>query len=88
MLLTDGYIANAAEPWKVPDMSGYAPFPVTFFDTAAGRGQEFMPYARDDEARAPVDQAGHAGPRAPHRRDREGSSAPAISIIRRPPTRR
>ena len=28
MLLTDGYIANAAEPWKVPDMSGFAPFPV------------------------------------------------------------
>jgi 2-oxoglutarate ferredoxin oxidoreductase subunit alpha len=28
MLLTDGYIANAAEPWKVPDMSGYEPFPV------------------------------------------------------------
>ena len=21
MLLTDGYIANAAEPWKVPDMA-------------------------------------------------------------------
>ena len=27
MLLTDGYIANAAEPWKVPDMSGYAAVP-------------------------------------------------------------
>src|SRR5918998_626732 len=23
MLLTDGYIANAAEPWRVPDMSAY-----------------------------------------------------------------
>jgi len=28
MLLTDGYIANAAEPWKVPDISTYEPFPV------------------------------------------------------------
>jgi 2-oxoglutarate ferredoxin oxidoreductase subunit alpha len=27
MLLTDGYIANAAEPWKVPDMGKYSPFP-------------------------------------------------------------
>jgi 2-oxoglutarate ferredoxin oxidoreductase subunit alpha len=29
MLLTDGYIANAAEPWKVPDVSVYKPFPVS-----------------------------------------------------------
>ena len=29
MLLTDGYIANAAEPWRVPDMSDYQPFPVS-----------------------------------------------------------
>ena len=34
MLLTDGYIANAAEPWKVPDMSGYEPFPVKFAEGA------------------------------------------------------
>src|SRR5215212_6946165 len=32
MLLTDGYIANAAEPWRVPDMASYAPFPVAFHD--------------------------------------------------------
>src|SRR5215203_5644225 len=30
MLLTDGYIANAAEPWRVPDMSTFEPFPVEF----------------------------------------------------------
>ena len=39
MLLTDGYIANAAEPWKVPDMASYAPFPVAFHDDAAGEGE-------------------------------------------------
>src|SRR3546814_1119484 len=45
MLLTDGYIANAAEPWKVPDISGYEPFPVTFLeDVPEG---VFMPYGRD-----------------------------------------
>ena len=38
MLLTDGYIANAAEPWRVPDMSGYQPFPVRFFDTPPAEG--------------------------------------------------
>src|SRR5947199_2450438 len=48
ILLTDGYIANAAEPWKVPDMSGYAPFPVTFFETPPEEGHEVMPYSRGD----------------------------------------
>jgi 2-oxoglutarate/2-oxoacid ferredoxin oxidoreductase subunit alpha len=47
MLLTDGYIANAAEPWKVPDMSVYAPFPVRFHDQAPAEGEAVNPYARD-----------------------------------------
>ena len=34
------------EPWKVPDMSGFEPFPVTFFDTVPAEGQQVMPYAR------------------------------------------
>jgi 2-oxoglutarate/2-oxoacid ferredoxin oxidoreductase subunit alpha len=49
MLLTDGYIANAAEPWKVPDMEGYAPFPVRFHDTPPEEGEAVNPYARDDK---------------------------------------
>jgi 2-oxoglutarate ferredoxin oxidoreductase subunit alpha len=49
MLLTDGYIANAAEPWKVPDMSEYKPFPVAFFEDAPQNGEGFNPYARDDK---------------------------------------
>jgi len=47
MLLTDGYIANAAEPWKVPDMAGYAPFPVRFHDALPAEGEAVNPYARD-----------------------------------------
>jgi 2-oxoglutarate ferredoxin oxidoreductase subunit alpha len=47
MLLTDGYIANAAEPWKVPDMATYAPFPVAFHDTPVADGEAVNPYARD-----------------------------------------
>jgi len=38
MLLTDGYLANAAEPWRIPDMAGYAPIastPVPSGDDAA-----------------------------------------------------
>jgi 2-oxoglutarate ferredoxin oxidoreductase subunit alpha len=49
MLLTDGYIANAAEPWKVPDMSGYAPFPVAFHEEPPTEGEGVRPYARDEK---------------------------------------
>ncbi len=49
MLLTDGYIANAAEPWKVPDMAGYAPFPVRFHEEAPAEGEAVNPYARDSK---------------------------------------
>ena len=61
MLLTDGYIANAAEPWRVPDMSGYEPFPVTFFDTPPAEGQEVMPYARGDGLARPWIKPGTPG---------------------------
>jgi 2-oxoglutarate ferredoxin oxidoreductase subunit alpha len=49
MLLTDGYIANAAEPWRVPDMSAYGPFPVRFHDQAPAEGEAVNPYARDEK---------------------------------------
>jgi 2-oxoglutarate ferredoxin oxidoreductase subunit alpha len=45
MLLTDGYIANAAEPWKLPDLKAIAPFPVTFHQTPEG----FHPFLRDEK---------------------------------------
>ncbi|MDP8993860.1 MAG: 2-oxoacid:acceptor oxidoreductase subunit alpha [Pseudomonadota bacterium] len=48
MLLTDGYIANAAEPWKVPDMASYEPFPVRFHDEPPAEGEAVNPYARDE----------------------------------------
>ncbi|MCW2350550.1 MULTISPECIES: 2-oxoacid:acceptor oxidoreductase subunit alpha [unclassified Sphingobium] len=51
MLLTDGYIANAAEPWKVPDMSGYTPFPVKFQDAVPEGG--LKPYARNEKLARP-----------------------------------
>jgi len=61
MLLTDGYIANAAEPWKVPDMSGYEPFPVSYFDTPPAEGEGVMPYARNDELARPWIKPGTPG---------------------------
>ena len=61
ILLTDGYIANAAEPWKVPDMNGYQPFPVKFFDTLPAEGQGVMPYARGDGLARPWIKPGTPG---------------------------
>ncbi len=51
MLLTDGYIANAAEPWKVPDPNDFAPFPVAFLQEVPDGG--FQPYARDAKLSRP-----------------------------------
>ncbi|MEQ1725926.1 MAG: 2-oxoacid:acceptor oxidoreductase subunit alpha [Sphingopyxis sp.] len=59
MLLTDGYIANAAEPWKVPDMAGYEAFPVQFIDAVPEGG--FKPYARDNKLARPWVKPGTPG---------------------------
>ena len=59
MLLTDGYIANAAEPWKVPDMAEFAPFPVTFLDHVPEAG--FKPYSRDEKLARPWVKPGTPG---------------------------
>jgi len=59
MLLTDGYIANAAEPWKVPDMDGYSPFEVKFLEEAPEDG--FQPYARDEKLARPWVKPGTPG---------------------------
>ncbi len=59
MLLTDGYIANAAEPWRVPDMASYAPFPVRYLETVPEGG--FLPYARDAKLARPWVKPGTPG---------------------------
>jgi 2-oxoglutarate ferredoxin oxidoreductase subunit alpha len=48
MLLTDGYIANAAEPWRVPDAHDYKPFPVRFEEDRPEYGR-LNPYRRHPE---------------------------------------
>jgi 2-oxoglutarate ferredoxin oxidoreductase subunit alpha len=61
LLLSDGYIANAAEPWKVPDMATYAPFPVTFHTDLPAPGEGVMPYARNAENVRPWIKPGSPG---------------------------
>jgi len=48
MILTDGYISNASEPWLIPDMDNYKNFPVEFRTDPEG----YFPYKRDDETLA------------------------------------
>lgn len=61
MLLTDGYLQNAAEPWKVPDMGDYKPFPVEFRTDPPGEGEAFLPYARNDRLARPWVRPGTPG---------------------------
>ena len=48
-LLSDAYLANGAEPWRIPDVSTLDPIPVEF---AQANGAEFLPYKRDPETLA------------------------------------
>jgi 2-oxoglutarate ferredoxin oxidoreductase subunit alpha len=47
-LLSDGYIANGSEPWKLPQVEDLPDLRVTFHTEAA----EFLPYRRDPETLA------------------------------------
>jgi 2-oxoglutarate ferredoxin oxidoreductase subunit alpha len=60
MLLTDGYIANAAEPWKVPDPASYEPFPVTFLEES-NSPDGVLPYKRDERGVRPWIKPGTPG---------------------------
>jgi 2-oxoglutarate ferredoxin oxidoreductase subunit alpha len=56
ILLSDGYIANGAEPWPVPDLSTIAAIDPGFASEANGSDAagkpEFYPYRRDPETLA------------------------------------
>ena len=47
ILLTDGYLANAAEPWLLPDIDALDPIPVTLRTMPPEQGDTFNPYERD-----------------------------------------
>ena len=53
------YIANAAEPWRVPDTSTFKPFPVAFLDSVPEGG--FKPYGRDSKLARPWVKPGTPG---------------------------
>jgi len=45
ILLTDGYLANGAEPWMIPDLEAFEKFPVEFLTDT----ENFQPFAHDPE---------------------------------------
>mgnify|MGYP003594325907 FL=1 len=53
MFLSDGYIANGAEPWKFPNSEQLPPIAVKF-KTELGHGEtKFLPYLRDEKLARP-----------------------------------
>ncbi len=53
ILLSDGYIANGAEPWKFPVSADLPPITVNFKKGLDEDEPKFMPYKRDDKLARP-----------------------------------
>src|SRR5256714_3587298 len=81
-LLSDGYLANAAEPWRIPDVADLPDLRVEFA-TERNHGEEFWPYLRDPETLAPP--CALPGPRPlHHRNDRSYRADRARPNLHRP----
>ena len=65
MLLTDGYIANASEPWLVPDPETFTAFPARFLEEQNGANADgsprVLPYKRDGKGVRPWIKPGTPG---------------------------
>jgi 2-oxoglutarate ferredoxin oxidoreductase subunit alpha len=62
VLLSDGFIANGSEPWRLPKIEDLPRFPVKFTEKVDGA---FLPYARDQKLARPWVKPGT--PRLQHR---------------------
>ena len=86
MLLSDGYLANGSEPWRIPEIADLPSSTRTSRPSATRRSRQdgqgrhrdsrdhgvlALP-ARRGDPRPPVGHPRHPRPRAPHRRPREG----------------
>jgi 2-oxoglutarate ferredoxin oxidoreductase subunit alpha len=52
ILLSDGYLANGAEPWSIPAVEDLPDLRVEFATAPNGEDGEFLPYLRDPETLA------------------------------------
>jgi 2-oxoglutarate/2-oxoacid ferredoxin oxidoreductase subunit alpha len=53
IFLSDGYIANGAEPWKFPKTADLPPIKVNFKKQLADGEEKFQPYSRDEKLARP-----------------------------------
>ncbi|KAF0241799.1 MAG: 2-oxoglutarate ferredoxin oxidoreductase subunit [Chitinophagaceae bacterium] len=53
ILLSDGYIANGAEPWKFPQSKDLKPIEVKFKTELAEGEEKYQPYRRDEKLARP-----------------------------------
>lgn len=53
ILLTDGYLANGAEPWKFPTEDQLPPIRFRFLEKPNGPNGELLPYKRDEKGVRP-----------------------------------
>ncbi|MBX2904917.1 MAG: 2-oxoacid:acceptor oxidoreductase subunit alpha [Taibaiella sp.] len=49
IFLSDGYIANGAEPWKYPQSADLKEIKVTFKEGLTAEEEKFLPYKRDEK---------------------------------------
>jgi len=61
ILLSDGYIANGAEPWKFPAVADLPAIEVKFKTSLAEGEEKFLPYKRDEKLARPWAIPGTAG---------------------------
>jgi 2-oxoglutarate ferredoxin oxidoreductase subunit alpha len=52
ILLSDGYIANGSEPWRLPDVADLPDLEVEFATAPNGPNGEYLPYLRDPQTLA------------------------------------
>jgi 2-oxoglutarate ferredoxin oxidoreductase subunit alpha len=61
ILLSDGYIANGAEPWRYPQSSDLQPIEVKFKQSLDEGEDKYLPYKRDEKLVRPWAVPGTAG---------------------------
>ncbi len=61
IFLSDGYIANGAEPWKYPTSDALRPITVKFKTQLGDMEEKFQPYLRDEKLARPWAIPGTAG---------------------------
>ncbi|MEO7984475.1 MAG: 2-oxoacid:acceptor oxidoreductase subunit alpha, partial [Bacteroidota bacterium] len=61
IFLSDGYIANGAEPWKFPKAEDLQPITVKFKTELGDMEEKFQPYLRDEKLARPWAVPGTAG---------------------------